>query len=523
MSETTEAANDSGPLDPWRRWLWSHAARLVPGPTQAWSVVVREVQVVLEIVPETARTAHPRLSIALPDTFAGLSIVSAEHALYKKQRVYTGDAELDDAVVMHVPDLGLYGAFDAPTRRLVGTLVGRGVTASGGTLRLEPWASRSLAADEVADTIEGMIALALELIAARDARAFGIAEILENDPNAAVRETYERAFAAAADVRDARAKLRAQGLVTDGSGDRFALLAGQSSDVGLSLSVRVMAFERLFEEFALARVEPLVGKVPAKIGEALVPLVLARAAAEQDPDSLRTCAKILVRLVRMWSSIPVSTALEIAMLVAPMDEAEALDFLATCASRNDDRLATVAQQGLLRMTSVGARELLKRLHPETRARLEDNAPNLAWAAPELVAPVFLVLLQELGDERPKLAKSYLETMAHALERMKHNLEPLTATGRERHAAAVRRFLEADDVELVVITMSLLGEVGDLGDLARLSPLTEGFFRSSRIKDAAKAALGTIRQREAIREETGALALSEHDEGGLAIAGDEPTP
>ena len=438
-------APTSGPLEPWRRWLWTHTVRPMPGPTQAWSVMVREVKVVLEVVAETPRLAHVRALVALPESLAGLTIVSAEHALYKKQRVYTGDAQLDDAVVIHVPDLGAYGAFDAPTRRLIGTLVAHGMTAGGGSLRLEPWASRALDADEADDVIEGMIALVLELTTARAAGAFGIAEILENDPNLAVRETYERAFAGVADVRDARAKLHAQGQVTDGRGDRFALLAGQSSDASLSLGVRLMAFEHLFKEFELARVEPLVGKIPAKLGEGLVPLVLSQLACEQEPEVHRTGARILVRLVRTWTSVPVTTALEIAKLVAPLDEAEALDFLATCAGRTSDQIAALAQQGLLRMTTVAPRDVLKRLLPETRTRLEENAPNLAWAATELVAPVFLELLRGLDSANPKLAKCYLETIARAHEKRERDHNELSATERERHAAAVRRFLETTDV------------------------------------------------------------------------------
>lgn len=509
--------SDEG-LEPWRHWLNRYTAKPLPGPMQAWSVTVREVEVVLEVVPEAPTLAQVRVVVPLPGELAALSIVSAAHSLQKKQRVYTGDAELDDAVVMHVPDLGLYGAFDAATRRLITVMVERGLVAAGGALRLEPWATARLADDLVDETVEGMITLALELRMTPDERREGIAAIIESDPLDAVRTTYDQAFAAAADIRDARAKLRAQMQAGFGTGDRLELLAHQAGDKGLGLAVRQNALEQLLIEFRLTRIEACFTRVPAKLGEAIVPRVLLRLEHLEEPEERRAGARILTRLVRGWASVPVSTAIEIAKVVAPLGEPEALDFLGACASRMTESLAALGWRGLLAMSEVPAADVLKWLSPEAYMRLEDNAPYIGW---ELVTigPVYLELLRRLDGDRPKLTASYLETLAHVVRKRREGGVEVARDVCQRGAELARGFLDEGDVEVVAMTIGALGEVGAVTDLARLAPLAEGFFRSGRIKDAAREALRSIREREAVRAQSGALTLADDAGGGLSVAGE----
>jgi len=192
----------------------------------------------------------------------------------------------EDPVVMHVPELGLYGAFDASTRRLIRTLVGNGMSASGGALRLETWATAVLVDDLVAETVEGMVTLAVQLCQTPAERDDGIAEIIDGDPNHVVRKTCEQAFGAATDIRDARVLLQVRRQAS-GSGNRKSVLSEQAVDIRLGLTVRQEAYERLLNELPLAESRQARGDGRGRAimrAMLIAMVVLAGAGCESDAD-----------------------------------------------------------------------------------------------------------------------------------------------------------------------------------------------------------------------------------------------
>lgn len=300
MSGSDEEAEDgTDELAPWRAWVHARDARMVVGERSAWSVEVEPgLRVALEVVPEGRGVASVRVTVPLPESLAGLSMVGVEHAIYKRGRAFTGDARFDDQVVMHVPSAALFGALDAGTRWLIGGLVERGVIAAGGALRLEPWASSMLPPDAVGPCIAEMIDLARALAIDPQAAREGIAMILETDPNPAVRDTYERAFGAAPDIRDARAEVKRR--LADDT-ERYGLLAQQVRDPSLGLIVRRDACLKLVHEFALTRCEEVIVGLPPKLAEGLVEHVLMAIRHATDPAEARAGARLGAR--RAWRAL----------------------------------------------------------------------------------------------------------------------------------------------------------------------------------------------------------------------------
>ena len=508
--------SDEAALEPWRRWLGAREARLKAGPLQAWAVEVRGVEVVLEVVPDRDGVSV-RVLVPLGGVPKELSIVPAAHALHKKRRAYTGDRELDELVVMHLPGPALYGAFNGLTRDVVRRLCGRGVVAAGGALRLEPWAAAAIATGPptevdalIEDTIDEMAVLAMALRLTPEQARLGIAQILERDANHAVRHTYERMFRGAADVRDARARWRAGWKAEASVEERLALLTAQARDASLGLDVRQEAYQRLLLELPLVRIEHVFGDVPQRLGEALFPKLIAQVRAEEDSDESRAGARILVRLVQRWKPLPYDIAAEVAKVAAPHGEPEALAFFVRCLGLVGGNVLSLGSVGLLRL-SLPPEQVLAAIAPDEVARLVRAAPDVGLYAPEAVGPLFVALLVRVPADEPALLARYFDTLARAHRKARGD--------REQHAACVRPYLDSDHQPLQVAALEALTTLGDVSDLVRVTPLTEGLFRAGRIKEAARRAVAGIRARERIRDESGALTLTEGADGGLALHAD----
>lgn len=509
---------DADILGPWRRWLAQHDAWPVPGIPQAWAADVRGVEVVLEVVPEALDRAGVRVVVPLPADLDGLSIVSVTHALDTRKRSLTGDALFDRAVVMHLPDARLFGALDRGTRDRIRTLVGRGGAALGRALRLEPWATSWIGAEAfgsdadrdryVANAIDDMVALAIALRVDPASARQGLARILEHETDASVRETYERMFGLAAEVRDARARLQASGMgdTAGASQARLGLLTTQARDGSLGAAVRQEALVRLLAEFALSRIGEAFVDIPSAIGEVLVPRVIAHARAAREIAERRAGARILTRLVRRWPMLPVEVAASILEVSAPSGEPELLPLCVRCLGLGLDALVAPSVLCLLRMQRP-AEDILLALPDELVARVMRAAPGCALTEPEAVGALFLALFGRVRDEDSELVARYLQAIGSAQRHQRPD--------RAQYAALLRPYLASPHAPVQLAAIDALAQAGEVGDLGRLAPFTEGMFRSVRIKAAARRAVATIRERARERAEVGALALSDGLEGGLA--------
>lgn len=526
-------------LEPWRAFLHRFDAAIVPGPRPAWQVAVRGIEVTVELAPDGVHAAPVRVSMALPLRMRALSIVGRERALYTKGRLFTGDAELDDAVVVHAPDNSLYGIFDYGGRELVAGLVAAGVHASGGALVLEPWAASALEGAQIAATLEAMTSLALMLSQPPDELLAGIARIVEGDPNPAVRATYEHGFGGAADVRDARAKLRVEGQGF-GTSERLELLASQAKDSALGIAVRREAYERMLIEFRLERVTGRFDEVPSALRAVLVPRVLARMKehadevraqrathpetdangtppvvprplAESQADRIAG-ARILLALAR-GERFDGPVAREVVAALSPLALPEGLPFLASCAGRGvggEESLGDLAIAALF-VLDVDVDAILAELgHDVVRARVLDRAPQALWHHPRALGPRYLELL---GRAHPQARSRYLESLAlaHAHWRTSGRPHPERAAHRERALA----WLDSEEAEIQAAALSVLAELGEVPDLPRIGTYTSGFFRPGKVKDAARRALDEIRERLNVPEDAGGLSLAEPSGGGLS--------
>src|SRR5690606_15289658 len=119
-----------------------------------------------------------------------------------------------------------------------------------------------------------------------------------------------------------------------------------------------------------------------------------------------------------------------------------------------------------------------------------------------------------------LARRYLVALAIAARGLDE------AARRERRgwapiARRARAFVASEVSDVVAAAVELLGEIGEVTDLPLLNPLTEGFFRAGRIKDAARAAVARIKVRAQVRDEHGALSLAQGEAGDLSLSDDVP--
>ncbi len=489
-------------LEPWRQWLNRYDAAPVPGPLQAWTVTIDEVGVVLELEPPS----RVRVSVPLMADLAALSIVAKEQALYTKKRVFTGDASLDDAVVIHVPHIAVYGAFDAATRAGLRHLVALGVTASGGMLRWAPDEEHP----DIASVVVGMVEVARRLALPEHEARMAIAHIIERDPNPSVRATYERAFGSAPDIRDARAAL-----VTESATDdqvRLQLLAQQVSDPRLSAATREAALKAVLDDFPFARIEPFVLQMPRGV-RSFVLAVLRRLERETDLEAKRSGGRMALHLAH-GASLGASEIKAMAGVLAPLALPQALDFFLACIERLDGGVVQHGFEGLL-LLDDHVDVVSSRVPATLQLRMARALPGLAWGKPERVNAIYDRFYTRHGMSDAELQLSYLNTMAAAHRWLRETGGPPHAY-RGQHLGLARSLLGGQrEVITVAAACDLLAEVGEVADIAQLNPMTEGFFRSSIVKEAARNAIALIMKRENVRAETGALALSEGNVGGLS--------
>ncbi len=488
-------------LAKWRDWLHQYEAAPVPGPLQGWTVTIDEVGVVVEL--EQGRV---RVSVPLMQGLQGLTIVAKADALYTKKRVFTGDAELDDAVVMHVPIIAVYAAFDADGRKDILHLVALGMTASGGMLR---WSPQQVSV--VAPVVESMVALAKRLAQADASSRVAIARIIELDPNPSVRATYERAFGYAPDIRDARALLASEATTDDDV--RLQVLASQVSNPGLSHEVRNAALQAILKEFPLAKVEPLVMVMPRGTRSHYL-LAYERLAAATTIDDKRRVARMALHFA-YGVSLGASEIKALARALVPLGLPQAIDFFLACIARLDGGVVDLGFEGLM-ILDDHTDAILGRISDGLQRRMARAVTGLAWGKPERVGAMFHRLYERYAATDGELHTSFLSTMAAAHRHLRETgyaPHPMRAL----HLALARELLGGRSNVTPVAACDLLAEVGEISDIAALTPLTEGFFRSVMVKEAARNAIALIMERENVRAETGALALSEGNVGGLSEA------
>lgn len=491
----------SDELEAWRKWLHQYDAAPVPGPLHGWTVTIDGVGVVVEL-----DRGQVRASVPLMPGLEGLAIVAKEQALYTKKRVFTGDAELDDGVVMHVPLIAAYAAFDAEGRKDIQRLVGLGVTASGGMLR---WSPGQVVA--IGPVIASMVALATRLAQSEASSRVAIARIIERDPNPSVRSTYERAFGHAPDIRDARALLVSEGTSDDDV--RLQVLALQVGDPGLSHAVRNAALETVLAEFPLAKVEPLVMVMPRGTRSHYL-LAYERLAAATTIDDKRRLARMALHFAH-GVSLGASEIKALARALVPLGVPQAIDFFLACIARLDGGVVDLGFEGLM-ILDAQADAILARISEPLQRRMARAVTGLAWGKPERVGALFHRLYERYAATDGELHTSFLSTMASA-HRTLREAGRAPHPMRAQHLALARELLGGRSNMTPMAACDLLAEVGEISDLATLSPMTEGFFRSTVIKEAARSAIAKIMERENVRAETGALALSDANVGGLSEA------
>ncbi|MFO0749298.1 MAG: hypothetical protein U1F43_27080 [Myxococcota bacterium] len=382
-------------------------------------------------------------------------------------RLVTGDAAFDRAVFVSADDPTLLGLFDAGTRAEVMAFIAAGGAIAAGVLRIGPRAVAALAAG-LEPVVRRMIALGQRLSVERGNLVAAVIEMIEGDPDAAVRAQAIAAFGDDAAVRQAMAQRNG-----GDAGLRTSRLAARVRDAFAPDGERAGALDELIQSLQ-----------PALAG-----------AGEERRKAIGILAE-LARVESLSSGLQLSI---IAALGATSDEAAGEVLAELCNARAE--AVFVAALTTLGGLDLPAERRARLLSPGTRERATALAPlHLASRGPasDLLAALFLLV----EPRAVGLRKSYVAA--------------LTRVGDRRHAGLVASELESPDEANRLEAIRALAVLGGPRELALLEPLCRGFLRSGEIKSAARSAVQALRAR-LDDDLVGAMTYAEHAGGELSMS------
>ncbi|MFO0751012.1 MAG: hypothetical protein U1F43_35860 [Myxococcota bacterium] len=452
-------------LEAWRALVKGFALAADPAHPGRWSGVVDGVAVRLEAALGAAGGVGLAASTGRPT----LLVLPMRSALRLDERRLSGDPIFDRDVFLLDADPLIHALLDLETRTALHQLVvGRGVVAGGGELRLGAEAAAELGADAIGRCARDLLDLARRLARlTSEVAVAALVRIAADDPIDAVRATVARLADELPALRDALATASLQPAdQTDRTDHAFARLAAIAQDETLGAPARGAALTRLVQLFPPSRFAPLVLRLRATLGLWVFYDVAARA-REPGPDA-RALGEVLAAYV----------------------------------SQGDERAAQ-ALQAMMTLELDGA-TLLQLLGPRGRSFALGRTPDLAKPGLGLRGDLVAALLP--GTEpNPLLGPAYLRALG--------------AVGDARFAALATAALASPYEGVTEAAVAALAAIGDLPSVAALKPLTSGLFRSGELKAAATRAIEAIRQRHGARENPGALSLSASDRAGGLSLGD----
>ena len=510
----------------------------------------------------------------------GLVLVVPRAALLEATlAVPTGDAELDRIAAVVPRDPWAFARLDAEMRAQLRDLVARGATVAPDVITLGPLpVARWGTADEIERTLRGLGALASRLRARLDDPGAALIALAANDPDPDFRAQIKRLLddkQKAAALGDASsgptgkyARLDQQS--REGATERVRSAALQRV-LALIGAERAMAtveaypgpwnaeliaslLASLRPDTAPASLDRLI--LHPEVGPACEAWAIANTARGEDLALLRRASvaldedlrrAALLRLIDVASGAELRATLRaspgpfanahIEALLAEGssgDIEDDLDVLLHIKSRMEHlspETAPVLARALGATRSPAVRPVLTSLIREFGSpaalvaawacgasfeELVSLKPDFTWAA--ALPP----LLAEVVAQRPPRGGAFLGKLLEGDPRgdaqRQAIVDAMTALADRTAVPWLIAIVEGGDFDRTALdAVTLVGEIGEAADIESLLPLTRGLFRSSGLKDAAKAAVARIRERLALGGEPGALSLASDTAGNLSLA------
>lgn len=514
----------------------------------------------------------------------GLVLVVPRAALLEATlAVPTGDAELDRIAAVVPRDPWAFARLDAETRAQLRDLVARGATVAPDVITLGPLpAARWGTADDIERTLRRLGALASRLRARLDDPGAALIALAANDPDPDVRAQIQRLLddkqkaAALGDASgpagkyarlDQQSREGATERVRSAALQRVLALIGAERAMATveaypgpwSAELIASLLASLRPDTAPASLDRLV--LHPEIGPACEAWAIANTARGEDLALLRRASvaldeglrrAALLRLIDVASGAELRATLRASPGPFAIAHVEALlaeggsgdvdedgDVLLHIANRMEDlspETAAVLARALGATRSPAVRPVLTSLIREFGS---PAALVAAWACgagfdelvslkPEFTWAVALPpLLAEVVAERPPRGGAFLGKLLEGDPRgdaQRQAIVDAMAALADRTAVPwLIAIVEGGDFDRTALdAVTLVGEIGEAADIESLLPLTRGLFRSSGLKDAAKAAVARIRERLALGGERGGLSIASDTAGNLSLAApDDP--
>ncbi len=256
-----------------------------------------------------------------------------------------------------------------------------------------------------------------------------------------------------------------------------------------ALSARAAALDQLMAASDLHRLSPFMKEVP--------PELIGRVAdfVAHGLTSGRIPAPTGLALVAYLDHNPaITTPVRVQLLDAlgRTRHGGLASWLTTACDAPAEAVGRAALAALMRL-EVDAANVVKGLSQDAISRALFDAPEVVIADPTIRADVLAVLLAKVAPDAHELRTRYLEALGLA--------------GAERHAQAVVPHLDAAHEGTRRRAIRTLGAIGGAAHVEALSELTGGLFRSSTVKDEARAAVQSIHER-----------IGSHLRGGMSVSG-----
>ena len=482
------------------------------GPEPTWAGSADGVPIRIIAAPGRGPT-RLRFELALPDHRRSLLVVAAGHVLTFGNALRTGDVPFDEHTFLQTADASTLGCFDAPTRALAAELTALGAFVSGGALRLDSEVLSEQQLTDIDEHLQGLVGFAKRLHIDEAHANHEMVRIARSDPNPNVRIAFAGHLGDSAQLRDADRleRVRAE---SDGEDTTLARLTAQLHAPASGRAVRLEAALRLLALFPLARVERALSLVASDLAAPLIERIaqiMHRHEADEasSQEVLPVAARVLIELAARTPDLDDETFEQLlgALALAPLPESFEL-VLHLCGRKS----VAVVTRALVVLHKLGKPpfDIMRSLSPSATGQLQHLLPTFARNHPELGASLLIEFFDRIEPRNVNPRITYLRAMA--------------ATRDVSVGPRLVRELDSPYEEMQLAVVEALLHLGDLSAVPALKPLTEGLFRSSQLKSAARAAIEAIRAREGARALPGALSLAEGGgPGGLAIPPDPEDP
>lgn len=491
----------------------------------AWQVTVDGATLAIEVVPSWREEGDLRVSVPFAEEGSRMHLVRPAHALSEEGRILTGDAALDQRVLLFGEPVSVLAVLGANTRRLLIELLDLGLSFSPGRLVLEPWATSMLAGDAIGHALKKMAHLSHALAPPEGAQSFArIAALAVGDPDPEVRRTLAALAAEHPEIRTADAyRLVRHATVADDA--TFAALATLVRDTSTPQRRWREAWQRLLALFPVGRVSSLfgwvdeatfdflIGQLVGRAARAAAPVDAGRPGGAEPPAGVEAIAAAIHLLLEKHGPLDASGTIGVAQVFRKARFTKGVPWLVRALHRANSKEAMRAALEALLVMPVPAADIVDKLLADGRAFAIDEAPNVVESLERPIGALYFALFTA------SQAGAGASTAAHRDTVLRY-LDSFVALEDPSVADLVVPLVTAPDDAVRLMALRTLGAIGELRHLELIAPHSRGFFRASELKQAAAAAMEAIRARHLPNAERGALALAE-DGGGLALSqGDE---